>query len=183
MIKTNNINAKKMVELPELESKYFRTCKFGDWLFDTIPYGWRIYYKCSDIKRWFVSSYQRMRHGVADAECWSLDYTITKFVLPRLKHFKKMERYTYAPDLTPEEWEQIIDEIIWTFEYMDDEERFNPFPLMNDKNEDLKSYLNRERTSDEKEQMKQYLERCKTFEERRQKGLQLFAQHYHHLWD
>ncbi len=75
---------------PLSEEKWYRTNKFGDWLFDTVPYGWRVYYKCHDIKRWFISTYQRIRYGVSNEECWSLDATFSKFILPRLKHFKKM---------------------------------------------------------------------------------------------
>ena len=29
---------------PLSEEKWYRTNKFGDWLFDTVPYGWRVYY-------------------------------------------------------------------------------------------------------------------------------------------
>ncbi len=36
------------------EKKWYRTNRFCDWLFDTLPYGWRVYYKCHDIKRWFI---------------------------------------------------------------------------------------------------------------------------------
>lgn len=166
------------------EVNWYRTNKFGDWLLDTMPYGWRMYYKYCDVKRWFISTYQRIRYGVADEECWSLDSTFTKFILPRLKHFKNMKRYAHHPDLTPEEWEQVIDELIWTFEYMSDSERFNPFPTSwTETNEDLKDYLNREKTSDEKESLNNWIKKNEELEQRKQKGLELFAKYYNHLWD
>lgn len=164
----------------ESENTWYVTNKFGDWLFDTVPYGWRMYYKCSDIKRWFVSTYQRMRYGVADEECWSLDYTFSKFILPRLKHFKKMKRYSYHPDMTPEQWEAVIDELIWTFEYMLDEERFNPFPNYC---VGKKLDFNREKTPEENQSFKDWMEKNNELEERKQKGLELFARYYCHLWD
>lgn len=164
------------------EEKWYRTCKFGDWLLDKIPYGWRMYYKYSDIKLWFVSTYQRMRYGVADEECWSLDYTFSRFILPRLKHFKKINRNSYHPDMTPEEWEAVIDELIWTFEYMVNEDLFNPFPLSSFKDKDFIT-LNKEKTEEEKQSFDVWRKKNNELEERKQKGLQLFAKYYCHLWD
>ena len=165
------------------EEKWYRTNKLGDWILDTVPYGWRVYYKCSDIKRWFISTYQRMRYGVSNEECWSLDGTFSKFILPRLKHFKKMKRYGYHPDFTPEEWENVLDELIWTFEYLNDDERFNPFPHLPNESEDLKDYLNREKTVEEKACVDDWMKKNTELETRKQKGLELFAKYYCHLWD
>ena len=163
--------------------EYYRTCKYGDWLLDHIPYGWRVYYKMSDIRRWFISTYQRIRYGVSDQECWSLDNTLSRFILPRLKHFKKMRRCTYPPDITPEEWENVLDELIWTFEYvLDDGETINPFPSLA-KNEDFESYINRDRTEEETKEIEKWKERNEVLEQRKEKGLQLFAKYYQHLWD
>jgi len=122
-----DLNVKKINEsLEKAEASalepWYRTNKYGDWILDHIAYGWRIYYKYYDVKRWFISTYQRMRYGVSDSECWSLDWTLTNFILPRLKHFKKINVHTHPPDITPERWEEILDELIWTFEYMHDEE-------------------------------------------------------------
>ena len=72
------------IEVDEIDLddiKFYKTNKFFDNLIDKIPYGWRIYYRYYDVKRWFISTYQKIRYGVSDQECWSLDYTITKFVL------------------------------------------------------------------------------------------------------
>ena len=162
------------------EIEWHRTCKFGDWLLDKIPYGWRMYYKFYDIKRWFISTYQRMRYGVVDEECWSLDLTFSKFILPRLKHFKKMKRYGYHPDMTPEEWESVLDELIWTFEYLSDDERFNPFP---DFYKGKEWNFNLEKTPEQKQLFDEWMKKNNELEERKQKGLELFAKYYCHLWD
>jgi hypothetical protein len=104
----------------ESEEKWYRTNRFFDWLFDTVPYGWRVYYRWGELRRWCISTYQRTRYGVSDAECWSLESTLTKFILPRLKHFKKINVNSHPANITSEQWNEILDEIIWTFEYMND---------------------------------------------------------------
>ena len=113
-----DLNAKKINESLEkaedTELKpWYRTNKYGDWILDHIAYGWRVYYKYYDVKRWIISTYQRMRYGVSDSECWSLDWTLTNFILPRLKHFKKINVHTHPPQVTPEQWDKILDELIW----------------------------------------------------------------------
>jgi hypothetical protein len=133
---------------------WYRTNKYRDWLLDHIAYGWRIYYKYYDVKRWFIDTYQRMRYGVTDSECWSLSHTLTEFILPRLKHFKKINVHSYPPDITPEQWNEILDELIWTFEYMENEQKFNPVPPIEFEGGDINNYfknINREKTPEQKQ--------------------------------
>jgi len=170
-------------KLVDDDHEYYRTSKLGDCLLDNIPYGWRLFYKCSDFRIWCISTYQRIRYGVSDRECWGLHETLTSFILPRLKHFKKMKRYAYHPDMTPEQWEVVIDELIWTFEYLVDDERFNPFPNLHKKSEEFMDYLNRDKTPEEKQSFDEWMKKHNELEERSQKGLELFAKYYRHLWD
>lgn len=59
---------------------------------------------------------QRKENGFDDTETWSLKTTIAKFVLPRLKWFK--ERHFDNPwDITFEKWDEILDNMIFSFEY------------------------------------------------------------------
>lgn len=52
----------------------------------------------------------------------NLDRTIARFILPRLKFFKK-KTHTYPIDFTIEEWKSTIDKIILAFELiLDDHE-------------------------------------------------------------
>ena len=170
------------IEVEDIE--FYKVNKFVDNLIDKIPYGWRMYYRYYDVKRWFISTYQKIRYGVSDQECWSLDCTITKFVLPRLKHFKKINRNSHPSDLTPEQWELIVDELIWTFEYMsDDGQTFNPFPNLWKPKEDGTLSVFKERTPEEKELYRVWDVKQKELEERKEKGLQLFIKYYQHLWD
>ncbi len=177
------INIPTEVEIDDDFDNWYRTSKWGDKILDTLPYGWRLYYRYQDVKQWFITKYQQWRYGVADSECWSLDSTFTRFILPRLKHFKKMTRHTYPSDgITPERWEEILDEIIWTFEYMNDDEKMLTMPCCDD-NGDFKGYLNRERTEKEKLEWKNYFDQAKAFNRRKKEGLKLFAQYYEVLWD
>jgi hypothetical protein len=177
----NNQEKPVVIELPE----FYRTTKLGDKLLDITPYGWRMYYKYQDIRHWVVKTYQRLRYGVSDSECWNLSNAITSFVLPRLKHFKKMQRYAYPPDITPEQWEEIIDELIWTFEFMDNEEEvLNPFPdVWKNEEEELWEYCQRKKTPEEKEAINKWYAKQLELNERKRRGLELFAKYYDALWD
>jgi predicted ribosome quality control (RQC) complex YloA/Tae2 family protein len=94
-----------------------------------------------------------------------------------------MKRYAYVSDLTEEQWEDILDEIIWTFEYIkDDGETMNPYPNFR-KDEPLDEYFKREKTEEEKQLLRDWTARAKLLEQRRERGLGLFAKYYIHLWD
>lgn len=71
------------------------------------------------IKHWF----QRRIRGFDDSETWSLDLRIAKFVLPRLKRFKEIS-ITNPMDLTEEEWDNILDEIIYAMEICSNDDNF-----------------------------------------------------------
>ena len=46
----------KEVEIEKIEVEdfeWYKTNKYGDWILDHIPYGWRLYYKYCDIRLWF----------------------------------------------------------------------------------------------------------------------------------
>lgn len=171
------------VDLPE----YHRVSKHIDWLFDKLPYclGWMWYHKYSDIKLWTRSTYQKIRYGVSDQECWCLADTIARYTLPRLKHFKKMNRYGYPPDMTPEQWEQTIDEVIWAFEYIIDSEKYNPFPNIGfrNKSEKFEDYFNRKKTDEEELAWKNYMTKSRELHERKEKALASFAKNFESFWD
>ena len=107
--------------------------------------------------------------GIDEKELWNLDVTLTDFILPRLKAFKKMKRLGF-PDpqtqdgtITDEQtafvaWEQNLDDIIRGFEAH--------LRLVSNRGE--KEY-NEEH---EKAQLKIM-----------DKGFKLFAEHYTKLWD
>lgn len=164
--------------------KNYYVNKYVDWVFDRIPYGWRIHIAYKNIIINFKSAYQVLRYGVSDRECWQLSQTFTSFILPRLKHYKKMKRFGFPSDLTEERWENVLDEIIFAFEYMNEPEIHNPIPKhWHYKPETLANYLAREKTPEEKQANKDYIAKANELDERMKKGLDLFAKHFNEFWD
>jgi len=132
------------------EKEYYTINKFWDNIIDSTPGGWRIYYKLCDIKRFFKKTYQKITRGYSDEECWNLDYTIAKFILPRLRHFKKnchtltwrrhkivngevvelVESEMLEPTdektwLNSEEWDEVMENMIFAFEFILKEEEWS----------------------------------------------------------
>jgi len=166
------------------EQEYYYVNKYVDYIFDKIPYGWRMYDICCNIKNNFVAAYQVLRYGVSDRECYRLCDTFTDFILPRLKHYKKMKRLGYPSEKTVEEWENILDEIIWTFEYMKNPDIYNPIPEhWRYEPETLANYLAREKTPEEKQANKDYIAKANSCDSRMVSGLRMFAKHYNDLID
>ena len=115
--------------------------------------------------------------GVPEAELWSLDVTLTDYILPRIKAFRKMDRKGYPifdahrkeNAQTDEEWKDLDERnsAEWENILLDIEVAFQ---LINDRewrseevgNEDLHSKATHQKIT---------------------KGLMLFAKHYEHLWD
>ena len=69
--------------------------------------------------------YQYLTRGWSDKDLWSLDYTTAKFLLPRLKRFKKVTT-SYPGNLSFEEWQHKLDNMIITFEIIANGDGFNP---------------------------------------------------------
>jgi len=78
--------------------------------------------------------YQKLTQGFSDKDTWSLDYTICKLTLPRLKRFREIcnDYYPGVPatlaeqfpndDKVHDEWINILDKIIYAMEkHIDDE--------------------------------------------------------------
>lgn len=110
-----------------------------------------IFYNFKLLKRSLRFVYQRVIRGFDDSETWSLDHSLAKLILPRLKQFNKI-RTGYPSDITDEEWEAILHEMIAAFEWFASDDRWNFGP--------------------------EYEARFK----KAQKGVELFAKHYHSLW-
>ena len=109
--------------------------------------------------------------GIKESELWSLDATLTDYILPRIKAFRKMQRHGYpvlgrdikadsksssaADERKEAEWENILFDIENGFEAH-------------------KNFLDGK-----------FLTTAEEIEAEGiiQKGLQLFAEHYNHLWD
>ena len=58
---------------------------------------------------------QREERGFDDTELWNLDVTFCRFMLPRLKAFKSV-CLSHPSDITFDEWQKILSDIIEGFE-------------------------------------------------------------------
>lgn len=63
---------------------------------------------------------QREKNGFDDTETWSLYSTIVSFTLPRLKHFREVLA-GYPAGMTQDEWEEILDKMIYSFQMIYDD--------------------------------------------------------------
>lgn len=66
-------------------------------------------------KRYKKFRKQRKKRGWDDTETWNLDHSIAEFLVPRLKRFKKLNN-GFPCGLTPEGWDEILDQMIEGFQ-------------------------------------------------------------------
>ena len=165
-----------------------------------IPFGYHITNLYFSTRWWIKCTYQKIRYGVSDDDVFSLYHNIAKFILPRLKYFKKTEKkgipmefvsvdyhllseeeMIVADEKSIKEWNAVLDEMIFAFEYIVDDEKHAPFPdvLLKKWNKDD---FNRPRTDEEQQAWKEYMALSEKLEERKKKGLELFHKHYDNLW-
>ena len=62
---------------------------------------------------------QRIFRGWSDADTWNLDITVAQFILPRLIRFKELNN-GYPHEMTSEEWDDILDDMIYAMEIYSD---------------------------------------------------------------
>lgn len=117
---------------------------------------------------------------ISNKETWSLDYTIAKWILPRLKLYKKLtngfppiDRKVYSEtkefkNITFEDWQNILDEIILGFEQI----LIDPLDVAIDKNLEFKN----------KTDSKTYEDICNERQEKIERGLDLFKYYIQDLW-
>ena len=188
----------KVLELKD-KSTYMTFDEKHPWLdkvLDYIPYRWRIYHKYCDIKRWFKDKYQLMIKGYADSETWSLDYSLAKWIIPRLKHLRdhthgtppnadKILNDAVNPEenyLTTEEWTAKLNEMIYAFEFtLNEDEILNKcYPADYDfgftTDEKTKQLI----WNDTRKPDYTYYDECL---KRQKLGLTTFSVYYNNLWD
>ena len=96
---------------------------------------------------------------ITEEECWSLDYTLAKLILPRLQKYIEINEYGYPLGLNNhEEWHEIVNKMIFTFDV-----------IANKKDISVKN--------------KNWLELELAQTEKVQEGLDLFAKYFRNLWD
>lgn len=84
-------------------------------LFDILSY---LKIKTKYLPRDLLFLFQRKVRGFDDSETWSLDYTFTKFILPRLKRFRDITPSIPSSYTSLEDWENALDKMINAFEIL-----------------------------------------------------------------
>ena len=143
---------------------------------------WSIKRKYTDLKYFFKKQYQRFTTGFPHEEAWSFTYFHNKFVVPRLKHLKDNLHGHPSSLNSVEEWQEILEKIIWAFEHQDDFIK----PIYSD-DYDPRWEVTQTPHGRQYKSMNQtgvidwtpVREHNKKVEE----GLMLFAQYYTDLWD
>ena len=81
-------------------------------------------YTPNDIEKLAKYKQQRVERGFDSTELWNLYYTFALFILPRLVEFRKVAN-AYPHDFeTFEEWAKIIDKMIYAFDHIANEEKY-----------------------------------------------------------
>ena len=101
----------------------------------------------------------RLKKGFWPSDLWNLDITFAKFITPRLKGLKLI-KHGYPSDITPEEWDIILDKMIWSFE-----KSANEFWWSDEYFDSINNKTSEHLTN------------------KHQEGLDLFAKYYNALWD
>jgi hypothetical protein len=145
----------------------------------------KIYYRvlrAADETRYFFKKiYQKFKYGFPLYESWDFKSAHSEWALPRLKYFRA-NLSGHPSGITLEEWEQILDKIIWSLEHHNDSVR----PLYSDdydhryarsESDGFITYrpLNETGTVD--------WSPLEEHSKRVQEGLILFATYYQNLWD
>lgn len=105
-------------------------------------------------KRYARHTKQLKEWGFSDSETWALDSVICQFVLPRLKRFKEIHG-GYPMGMTDDKWVEILDKMIFALDWS--------------------------LTCDEKCATLSQHEQ-KAMWKRYEKGINLFAEYFRHLW-
>jgi hypothetical protein len=163
--------------------------KYVEKMFDFDPPKWyeSIYYRIcryfTNSKYWLKCKRWRIFKGYEPHEVWDFYTACATWSLPRLRRFRET-LCSHPTHLTIEEWEEILDKIIWSLEQcIDQSERPKPiYPIdydhgyfMSEEDGFVHYELADEREVD--------LTPVIRYNERVQEGLDLFGKHFMSLWN
>ena len=144
--------------------------------------------------------HRKVKIKIDDYDVWNANHTIALIVLPMLKRLKELKQGSPLVDLgdVPEElwplqlsgpnnnytddtvhkrWEWVMNELIWTFEQIvddDSESQFYDHSESSDPNDDLMTQVGK---------LKIDREGLAAWQERKDNGLRWFGKYYQGLWD
>lgn len=123
---------------------------------------------------------KKHRLYVNPKETWSLDVNLAKYIITRLKKFKKLNNgYPGIGEMnTPEKWDEALDKMIQAFEYVIDldeywidDPKYDYTDIMFGKNKEFYEKIKENKITED-------IRRLAAIDE----GLQLFAKYYMSLW-
>ena len=149
---------------------------------------------CGRRLKWFI---QRRRQGFDDRELWSLDYTIAKYVYPRLKVFNKINKVSIASCFFADEEKVEHDDADWAVAKKNQKDAYDKieqaFFYILDDDESVATYYGLgERCMDDnkvvfptldEEEWKLYRKEMDRRAEVIEEGLKIFAKYFRTLWD
>ena len=106
--------------------------------------------------------YQRLTRGWDDSDTWSLDYPIAKFIRPRLERFRDL-KCGHPCSMTEEEWDKIVDEMIFGFKWIIEDNSSHAFYVRGVFSQELFDIHYKQG-------------------DRAQAAMELFGKYYMHLW-
>jgi hypothetical protein len=118
------------------------------------------------IRRRIISTYQKIRYGSSDQECWNV--------------YRVIARHN--------DWQKQIDEIIWAYDYILNDEKYNPIPncgelkLIKKEEEDI-SRVEFVTEPSCKKKWDEYNKKAQELEIRKKKALVWFAENFETFWD
>lgn len=145
-----------------------------------------IFYKIIDFFKylpieikWF---WQRGTRGYSDRDVWGIDDWFLNIIVPMLEQLKEV-KHGYPSDLTSEQWDEILDRMIFCFKEANEE----TCSMVNEYETDFifKIYGNLEKESKELEN--NYFKRAEEIEnyqlQMKEEAFKLFSKYFHSLWD
>lgn len=124
---------------------------------------------------WFgYSPKQKTSVKIHKYDTWSMDHTLAPIILPMLVQLKETT-HSHPADLTEQEWDEILDEMIWAFEQKCKDDWEDTYYGPYTENPDGSILGGRFEWIDD--------EGLKKHQERMSNGFRLFGKYYENLWD
>ena len=120
---------------------------------------------------------------IHDYDTWNADHTLALIIHPLLIKFSE-QPHGYPADLTEDEWDTIIDKMIFSFSCSLDSDWEDQFYINTrlDSTESLDDSIKSLKIIDNFSDLKFDKEGYEKFVEKIDEGLSLFAKYYRHLW-
>ena len=159
--------------------------------------GWRhLFYNIRQFFRNIGFAWQRATKGYSDYDLYELDYFYHDLIIASLEQFRK-NTHSFPVGLTPDEWDQILKQIVDTLreglpeshtnEWQDQFDSYWRAHTIREEQPDGSIKVDCEDTPemlDLKEKWLNEEQRIHEFEnEKLKEGIELLLQHWHDLWD